>query len=56
VIEENVLKNVKPGAIIIMHFNHPQWYTALAIAKIVPKLRQQGYEFVQLNDFRLKGR
>lgn len=23
VIEENVVKNIVPGAIIIMHFNHP---------------------------------
>jgi peptidoglycan/xylan/chitin deacetylase (PgdA/CDA1 family) len=55
-IEENVLKNIKPGAIVIMHFNHPEWYTAQAIAMIVPKLRERGYEFVQLNDFRLRGK
>lgn len=53
VIEENVLKNIKPGAIIIMHLNHPEWYTYEAIRKIVPKLRQMGYTFVRLKDFEL---
>ena len=53
VIEQNVLKNIKPGAIIIMHFNHPEWYTYEAMKKIVPKLRQMGYVFVRLNDFEL---
>ena len=51
VIEENVLKNIKPGAIVIMHFNHPEWYTYEAMQKIVPKLRQLGYIFVRLKDF-----
>ena len=27
VIEKSVLTNVKPGALIIMHFNHPEWNT-----------------------------
>jgi len=53
VIEKNVLKNIKPGAIIIMHFNHPEWYTYEAMQKIVPKLRQLGYVFVRLKDFKL---
>jgi peptidoglycan/xylan/chitin deacetylase (PgdA/CDA1 family) len=54
VIEENVLKHIKPGAIIIMHFNHPEWNTCEAMQKIIPKLRAQGYHFVRLNDFPLK--
>jgi peptidoglycan/xylan/chitin deacetylase (PgdA/CDA1 family) len=54
VIEENVLKNIKPGAIIIMHFNHPEWNTYEAMRLIVPKLRKMGYKFVRLNDFPLK--
>jgi peptidoglycan/xylan/chitin deacetylase (PgdA/CDA1 family) len=55
VIEQNVLKNIKPGAIVIMHINHPEWYTYEAMRKIVPKLRQSGYAFVRLNDFDLTG-
>jgi peptidoglycan/xylan/chitin deacetylase (PgdA/CDA1 family) len=54
VIEENVIKNIKPGAIVIMHMNHPEWYTYEAMQKIVPKLREMGYKFVQLDDFKLR--
>jgi peptidoglycan/xylan/chitin deacetylase (PgdA/CDA1 family) len=53
VIEKNVLRNIKPGAIVIMHFNHPEWNTFEAMQKIVPKLRQLGYVFVWLKDFKL---
>jgi peptidoglycan/xylan/chitin deacetylase (PgdA/CDA1 family) len=53
VIEENVVKNIKPGAIVIMHFNHPEWNTKEAMEKIVPKLKEMGYTFVHLKDFEL---
>ena len=53
VIEENVLRNISPGAIVIMHFNHPEWNTKEAMEKIVPKLRKMGYSFVHLKDFEL---
>jgi len=53
VIENNVLKNIRPGAIIIMHFNHPEWNTKEAMEKIVPGLRRMGYAFVKLKDFEL---
>jgi peptidoglycan/xylan/chitin deacetylase (PgdA/CDA1 family) len=55
-IEENVLKNVTPGAIIIMHMNHPEWYTYDAMLKIIPELRQMGYNFARLNDFPLRAK
>ncbi len=55
-IEDAVLKHVKPGALIIMHFNHPEWNTYEALMKIIPSLRAQGYSFVQLKDYPLKGR
>jgi peptidoglycan/xylan/chitin deacetylase (PgdA/CDA1 family) len=51
VIEENVVKNVKPGSIVMMHLNNPEWDTREAMQKIVPELRQMGYIFVRLNDF-----
>ena len=54
VIEKNVLNNIKPGAVIIMHFNHPEWNTREAMQKIVPILRQKGYTFARLKDFKLK--
>jgi peptidoglycan/xylan/chitin deacetylase (PgdA/CDA1 family) len=53
VIVENVLKNIRPGSIVIMHLNHPEWYTYEAILKIIPKLRQQGYNFVRLDECEL---
>lgn len=53
IIKENVLKNIKPGAIIIMHFNHPEWNTKEAMEQIIPDLRAMGYSFVQLKDFNL---
>jgi peptidoglycan/xylan/chitin deacetylase (PgdA/CDA1 family) len=52
-IEENVIKNIKPGAIVIMHFNHPEWNTKEAMEKIIPELRKMGYSFVRLKDFNL---
>jgi peptidoglycan/xylan/chitin deacetylase (PgdA/CDA1 family) len=54
VIEQNVLNKIKPGAIVIMHFNHPEWNTKEAMEKIVPKLRKMGYSFVRLRDFKLR--
>ena len=56
VIEQNVLTNVKPGALIIMHFNHPKWNTFEALEKIIPALKKQGYSFAQLKDYPLKGK
>jgi peptidoglycan/xylan/chitin deacetylase (PgdA/CDA1 family) len=53
VIEKNVINNIKPGAVIIMHFNHPEWNTREAMQKIVPILRQKGYTFARLKDFKL---
>jgi peptidoglycan/xylan/chitin deacetylase (PgdA/CDA1 family) len=53
VIKENVIKNLVPGAIVIMHFNHPEWSTKEAMEKIVPELRQMGYIFVRLKDYEL---
>jgi peptidoglycan/xylan/chitin deacetylase (PgdA/CDA1 family) len=54
VIEENVISNIKPGAIVIMHMNHPEWYTYEALLKFIPELRQMGYKFVRLNGFPLR--
>jgi len=55
-ITNNVLKNVRPGAIIIMHMNHPQWNTCEALQKIVPELRKMGYRFAHLNNCKLTDR
>ncbi len=53
-IEKNVIQHIKPGAIVIMHLNHPEWYTCESMKKIIPKMRQMGYTFVRLEDFELR--
>ncbi len=55
-IATNVLEHVKPGAIIIMHFNHPENNTYEALQVFIPKLRKEGYKFVKLQGYPLKGR
>lgn len=54
IIAQNVIKHAKPGAIVIMHFNHPKWNTCEALRIIIPALREQGYKFIRLKDFPLK--
>jgi peptidoglycan/xylan/chitin deacetylase (PgdA/CDA1 family) len=49
IIAGNILKNAKDGAIVIMHMNHPQWYTCETLQKVIPELRKQGYTFVKLD-------
>jgi peptidoglycan/xylan/chitin deacetylase (PgdA/CDA1 family) len=56
IIAGNILKNVKDGTIVIMHMNHPKWYTYEALLKVVPELRKQGYSFVKLEHHRLRNK
>ena len=56
IIAKNIIKNVEPGAIIIMHMNHPKWYGYEALQIVVPQLIKQGYQFVKLEDYKLKGK
>ncbi|WP_306350171.1 polysaccharide deacetylase family protein [Flavobacterium sp. '19STA2R22 D10 B1'] len=55
-IVDNVVKNVTPGAIVIMHFNHPKWNTFEAMQDIIPLLRNEGYHFAKLEDFPLRSK
>lgn len=54
IIVDNVLGHVKPGAIVIMHFNRPLWNTFESMQQIVPQLRKEGYTFAKIEDFPLK--
>lgn len=56
IIENNIMKHVRPGALIIMHFNHPEWNSYEALQNAIPTLLKSGYTFVRLNDYPLKGR
>jgi len=55
-LETNITKKAKPGAIVIMHFNHPESNLLKAIQKVVPQLRRRGYRFVKLEGLPLKGK
>jgi peptidoglycan/xylan/chitin deacetylase (PgdA/CDA1 family) len=56
IIAGNIEKNARPGAIVIMHFNHPKWYERPALQTAIPVLRKMGYRFVHLQDYPLTGR
>lgn len=56
IIENNVLNNIKPGALIIMHFNRPKWNTYEALQRIILELKKQGYAFAKLEDYPLKSK
>ena len=55
IISENIMKQIKPGSIMIMHFNHPAWKEKDALQLVIPKLKEMGYRFVRLEEFPLKG-
>jgi peptidoglycan/xylan/chitin deacetylase (PgdA/CDA1 family) len=52
-IEDNVIKHLHSGAIIIMHFNHPNWNTYESLVKIIPRMKTMGYSFAKIEDFPL---
>ncbi len=56
-IAKNVLKDMRDGAIILLHDVQPQPHpTAEALDIIIPELKKQGYEFVTLSElFKRKG-
>lgn len=56
-IAQNVLKDMRDGAIILLHDVQPEPHpTPEALDIIIPELKKQGYEFVTLSElFRRKG-
>ncbi len=55
-IKENIIKKSKPGGIVIMHINHPEWNGFEALRAAVPILRKQGYQFVKLDSAFQRGK
>ena len=53
-ISRNILKGARHGAVVIMHFNHPEWPEVEALELAVPELRRRGYNFAKLEDFSIK--
>ena len=51
-VEKFIRQNIKPGAVLIMHFNHPGGKTLPAMKKMIPEIKAEGYEFVKLVDYK----
>jgi len=49
----DVLINVSPGSIILLHMNHPESQTAEGVMDAIPILREKGYRFVKLAEIEL---
>ena len=54
-IAANVLRNVKPGSIVLGHANGRGWNTSKALPLFIPKLKEQGYEFVTVSELLAAG-
>lgn len=50
-IIKNVVDNVRPGEIIIMHCNDDKEVTVEALPSVISELRAKGYSFVTLDEF-----
>jgi peptidoglycan/xylan/chitin deacetylase (PgdA/CDA1 family) len=50
-MNRNILNGARHGAVVIMHFNHPEWPDLEALELAVPELRKRGYNFIKLEDF-----
>lgn len=48
------LEKAGPGAIVIMHMNHPEGQTAAGTLAALPELKKRGFRFVKLSDYELR--
>lgn len=53
-MSRNILAGARHGAVVILHFNHPEWPEKEALELAVPELRKRGYTFAKLEDFTVK--
>ncbi|MGD9642066.1 MAG: polysaccharide deacetylase family protein [Elusimicrobiales bacterium] len=53
-MSRNILAGARHGAVVLMHFNHPEWPVADALRRAVPELRRRGFHFSKLEDFTVK--
>jgi len=49
-VKKFIRQNVRDGAILIMHFNHPGGKTFPAVKAMIPEIIAKGYSFVRLSD------
>ncbi len=50
-LARNLLREASPGAVVLMHMNHPGRNTNEAVRLAVPELKKRGYSFVKLADY-----
>ncbi len=50
VLAARMVRNTKPGSIIIAHANGRGWHTAEALRIAIPKLKAKGFEFVTVSE------
>ena len=55
-IADTMVKDAKPGSIIISHANGRGFHTAAALPLAIPKLRAAGYQFVTVSELLAAGR
>ncbi len=53
-MSKNILNGARHGAVVIMHFNHPELQEKQALELAVPELRRRGFNFIKLEDFSVK--
>ena len=54
VMARNIVNGARHGAVVIMHFNRPEWRVVEALQAAVPALRVKGYTFGKLEDFSVR--
>jgi peptidoglycan/xylan/chitin deacetylase (PgdA/CDA1 family) len=55
-IADTILTKVHPGAILVAHANGRGWHTADALARAIPKLKEEGYSFVTVSELLKAGK
>jgi peptidoglycan/xylan/chitin deacetylase (PgdA/CDA1 family) len=56
IIKQNILTHLTKGAMVIGHFNHPEWNTYEALQITIPILLKMGYTFIKLQHHPLRGK
>jgi peptidoglycan/xylan/chitin deacetylase (PgdA/CDA1 family) len=55
-IANRILTRAHPGAIVVAHANGRGWHTAEALQLAIPKLKEQGYQFVTVSELVAAGK
>ncbi len=55
-IAATILNEAHPGAIIVAHANGRGWHTPEALALAIPKLKEEGYNFVTVSELLAAGK